>query len=102
MSMGWGSGGGEPEPSVPSMVTFVIPATDDSLTIAPIVMTANNATHYKITESATPPLPGDAGWSVTPLTEYLVVGEGSHTLYGWAKNASGVSISLNDTCVVTL
>jgi hypothetical protein len=46
-------------------------------------------TGYKITTTATPPLPGDAGWTSTAPATYTVGSDGTYTLYPWVKNASG-------------
>ncbi len=46
-------------------------------------------TGYIITESATPPAAGAAGWSGTVPTTYMVGSDGVYTLYPWAKDAAG-------------
>jgi hypothetical protein len=46
-------------------------------------------TGYTITESATPPAAGAAGWSTSAPTTYTVGSDGSYTLYPWAKDATG-------------
>jgi hypothetical protein len=44
---------------------------------------------YLITESATPPAAGAAGWTASAPTTYAVAGDGTYTLYPWAKDAAG-------------
>ena len=86
-------------------VTFSIPATSTSLTVAVTLSATDDTgvTGYFLTESATPPLAGDAGWSATAPTEYTFADAGSHTLYAWAKDAAGnVSAGVSDTVEITL
>ncbi|HAT75165.1 MAG TPA: filamentous hemagglutinin, partial [Candidatus Moranbacteria bacterium] len=46
-------------------------------------------TGYKLTESATAPEAGAAGWTETAPTSYTFTNEGSNTLYAWVKDAAG-------------
>jgi uncharacterized protein YjiK len=93
--------------AVPPVVTaFDLPETSDSLTVSILTFTATDdtgVTGYLATESATAPASGDLGWTSTAPTSYTFSGEGTQTLYGWAKDAAGnVSGSLSDTVVITL
>lgn len=98
------SGGGDTTP--PTVTAFDIPATATSLTVSVSSFTATDdtgVTGYKLTESASAPSAGDAGWSASAPTTYTFLTEGSKTLYAWAKDAAGnVSTSLNDTITITL
>lgn len=90
--------------TAPVVTAFAVPATSTSWTIPVTTFTATDAigvTGYKITESATAPLPGDAGWTVSAPATYVVASDGATTLYAWAKDAAGnVSTSLSDTITV--
>ena len=92
---------------IPPVVTaFEIPATSDSLTIPITTFTATDnvaVTKYKITESTTPPLPGDLWWNAPPPATFTVAKTGNVTLYAWAKDAAGnVSNSLSDSVNISL
>lgn len=63
--------------------TLAVPIT--SLTATDDVGVAG----YLITESATVPAAGAAGWTVSAPTSFTVTGVGSKTLYPWAKDAAG-------------
>ena len=63
--------------------TLAVPIT--SLTATDDVGVAG----YLITESATVPAAGDAGWTSGAPTSFTVSGVGSKTLYPWAKDAAG-------------
>jgi ribulose-5-phosphate 4-epimerase/fuculose-1-phosphate aldolase len=76
----------------PAVSAFTIPATSNSLTVSVTTFTATDnigVTGYLITESSTPPLPGDAGWTTVKPASYIAAAVGSHTLYPWAKDAAG-------------
>jgi len=91
--------------TAPTITFFNVPSTSSSLTVAVITEAMDNVavTGYKLTESATSPLAGDAGWSATAPTEYTFASAGSKTLYAWAKDAAGnVSTGVGDTVVITL
>jgi hypothetical protein len=92
--------------TAPSVTAFVIPATASSLTVDINTFTATDVigvTGYKLTESETAPLSGDAGWTGSAPTTYTFSSAGAKTLYAWAKDAAGnVSGSLNDSVTITL
>ncbi len=46
-------------------------------------------TGWKITLSATKPLPGDAGWQPTIPTDFMLSAPGNYTLYAWARDLAG-------------
>ncbi|HAI74493.1 MAG TPA: hypothetical protein DCS28_00445 [Candidatus Moranbacteria bacterium] len=99
--------GGEVGDSTPPIITaFTIPSTSTSLTVSISSFTATDdtaVTGYKLTESATAPEAGAAGWTETAPTSHIFTTEGSNTLYAWAKDAAGnVSTSLNDSVTITL
>src|SRR5574343_224551 len=98
--------GAESDTTAPIVTAFTIPSTASSLTVDITTFTATDAvgvTGYKLTESATAPGAGDAGWTGTAPTYYTFATAGSKTLYAWAKDAAGnVSTSLNDSVTITL
>lgn len=95
-----------PDATKPVVTTFTIPATSSSLVVPVSSFTASDnkaVTGFKITESATAPNAGDAGWNTDTPTSYTFASEGSKTLYAWAKDAAGnISDSLNDSVVVAV
>lgn len=89
--------------TAPTVTTFTV-GTPSGSTVPITSFTATDAvgvTGYLITESATPPAPGAAGWSGTAPTSYTAVGTGSLTLYAWAKDAAG-NVSAAATAAVTI
>jgi len=90
----------------PTVTAFTIPGTSASLTVPITTFTATDnvlVTGYLLTESATAPAAGAAGWTAAPPANYIFATEGSKTLYAWAKDAAGnVSTSLSATVVITL
>ena len=91
---------------IPPVVTaFVLPATSTSLTVAVGSFTATDnfeVTGYLITESATAPDPGDAGWSGSAPGSFTFGGYGTRTAYAWVKDAAGnVSASSNAIVLIT-
>ena len=54
-----------------------------------VVSNVGGVTGYKITNTATPPLAGDAGWTSTAPAAYPVGSNGTYTLYPWARNIMG-------------
>ena len=102
-------------------VTFSMPATSNSLTVALTVSATDNvaADGFLLTENNVAPLAdfsnvttdGAGGtaksamlaWSATPPTEYVFTAEGSKTLYAWAKDAAGnVSDPVSDSVTITI
>lgn len=52
---------------------------------------ANGVTGWRLSESATAPAPGAAGWLTTRPTSYTLVsaGDGAKAIYAWGKDAAG-------------
>jgi len=76
----------------PSVDSFAATSPSNSVNIPITDFSASDdtaVTGYLITESATPPAAGDAGWSGTAPATYTVIGEGTYDLYPWAKDAAG-------------
>jgi hypothetical protein len=94
----------EAQAAAPEVKSFTIPASHRSLTIPIIRFTATDdvaITGYMITERATPPSAGAAGWTGAPPMQYTFRSEGSKALYAWVKDAGGiVSASLSANTVV--
>jgi len=90
----------------PAVTYFTIPATSTTLTVPITSLLATDdvaVTGYKLTESATPPLAGDSGWSATAPETHTFAEAGIKTLWAWAKDAAGnVSAGVSDTVVITL
>jgi type II secretory pathway pseudopilin PulG len=90
-----------PDITAPVVDTFTTVATSSSLTITITAFTASDTigvTGYLLTESATSPLVGDAGWTGSAPTSYIFTTEGNKTLYSWVKDAAGnISDSASDT-----
>jgi len=98
---------------LPVVSSFVIPSSASALTFSIISFIAEDyvgVTGYKITETSTPPNPGDAGWTGSAPTTYTAAGFGTKTLYAWAKDgnnnvSSGLvsrTIVLSDTGIPTV
>ncbi len=92
--------------SIPPVVSaFTLPATATSLAVTVTLLTATDnvaVTGYLLTETATKPLPSDAGWSFPAPQTYQFGSSGSKILYAWAKDASGnVSASVSATVTIT-
>jgi|GEM_PF-2458702 len=85
----------------PVVDTFTIPATANSLTVPVTLLTAHDnigVTGYRLTESATLPEAGDAGWTASAPSTYTFASAGNKILYAWVKDsAENVSNSLSDS-----
>jgi hypothetical protein len=92
--------------TVPVVTDFTIPATGSSLAVPVNSFAATDAvgvTGYLITESATAPLTGNAGWSATAPATYNASSAAVTTLYGWAKDTVGnVSLALSADIAITI
>ncbi|TLM65616.1 MAG: hypothetical protein FDZ69_09265 [Deltaproteobacteria bacterium] len=76
----------------PVVTDFTMPATSTSLTVPITQFLATDGigvTGYKVTTSATAPLPGDAGWTAGAPASYVVAASATYTFYPWAKDALG-------------
>jgi hypothetical protein len=89
--------------SVPMITSFVATSPSTSLNIPITSFNASDnvlVTGYKITQSATPPSAGAAGWTASAPTTYTVSADGSYTLYAWAKDQDGnVSVGFTPASV---
>ncbi len=78
--------------TAPSISAFTVTSPTTRLILSvPVFRATDNfgVTGYKITGTATKPLPTATGWSATAPTTYTVTKEGSYTLYPWTKDALG-------------
>jgi CSLREA domain-containing protein len=78
--------------TAPSVTSFTVTSPSSHLNIPITAFAASDAvgvSGYLITESATPPSAGAAGWTASAPTSYSVPGDGTYTLYPWAKDAAG-------------
>lgn len=76
----------------PSVTGFTVNSLTSNLNIPISSLTASDdatVAAYLITETATPPAPNDSGWTGSAPTAYTVGGEGTYSLYPWAKDAAG-------------
>jgi parallel beta-helix repeat protein len=92
--------------SVPTVTSFVIPATANSLIVAISSFTATDdtaVTGYLVNESSSVPSVSDPDWETTATTTYTFATPGSKTLYAWAKDAVGnISASANDGVTIDM
>ena len=78
--------------TAPTVTSFTASSPSTSLSIPITAFTASDivgVTGYKITELATPPAAGAAGWTAPAPSSSTVSSDGSYTLYPWAKDAAG-------------
>jgi hypothetical protein len=94
------------DPTPPTVTAFAVPATAASLTVPISTLTATDnvaVSGYLVTETATKPAAGVAGWSSAKPADYTCASAGAKTLYGWAKDAAGnVSTSRSAGITITL
>lgn len=93
---GGGTGDGGPvvvpDTAAPVVTAFTMPATAASLSVSISAFTANDnvaVTGYMITQSATPPVAADVGWTATAPVTVTAAADGSQTFFPWAKDAAG-------------
>jgi hypothetical protein len=101
-----------PDTAAPVLGSFTMPASATSLTVPVTALSATDnvgVTGYLVTESASAPAAGAAGWSATAPASFTFAGLGSRTAYGWAKDAAGnisaaraASVNLSDASAPTL
>ena len=94
----------QPDVTVPVITEFNIPPTYSSLTLPINSFTAIDnigITGYLLTETATAPLAGDAGWSGSAPESYTFADEGTKNLYAWVKDDAG-NVSESKTAQVTI
>jgi hypothetical protein len=91
------------DPLPPTVTAFTIPATSDTLSVSITTFTVGGApTAYLLTETADTPSVDDPQWSASPPSSYHFLSTGNKTLYAWAKNAVGISTSLNDSVTINI
>jgi len=92
--------------SRPTISSFVIPATAESLNVTGITFEATDnigVTAYLLTETSATPSLGASGWNASAPTAYLFSSDGSKNLYAWVRDAVGnISVSSTDNVVITL
>jgi hypothetical protein len=86
--------------AAPTVTAFTVPTPQGSATVSITTFTASDnigVTGYLITESATTPSVSDPNWTgIAPASYTVSSGDGSYTLYAWAKDAVGnISTSLS-------
>jgi hypothetical protein len=77
---------------IPKVTGFTVPTSSNSLTVS-VSMTAAElfgVAGYMVTESATAPAAGAAGWSPSAPTSYTFSSGGVKNLYAWAKGSTGL------------
>ncbi len=87
----------------PAITSFSVPSSATSLTVDVLSYTATDdiaVTGYMVTETSTPPLADETGWTVQVPASYKFPEAGTYTLYAWAKDAAGnvsepASVSVN-------
>ena len=78
--------------TVPVIAKFTVSAPSKSLTVSVTAFSAADnvaVTGYLLSESATPPLASNSGWSATAPASYTFSTAGSKTLYAWTRDAAG-------------
>lgn len=88
----------------PVVTGFTLPAIYLTLVVPVTSISASDnvlVSGYLVSESATPPLPSDSGWSVSPPVSYTFAAAGDKTLYAWAKDAAG-NVSAGLSAQVTI
>ena len=78
--------------TVPVISKFTVLPASKSLTVSVTAFTASDnvaVTGYLLTETSTPPLASNSGWSATAPASYTFSTAGSKTLYAWTKDAAG-------------
>ena len=109
-SGGGSSGGGSGihfingDSSAPSVTTFSMPATANSMTVDVTAFTGSDnvgVAGYMITTTSFAPSPTDSGWSATPPTSFTFAAVGTQTVYAWTKDSSG-NVSPGTSATVTL
>jgi hypothetical protein len=107
---GNGTGDGGPvvvtDTTAPAVAAFTMPETATSLSVSISAFTATDnvaVNGYMITQSATPPVAGDVGWTATVPTSVTAAAAGPQTFYPWAKDAaSNVSAVFGTPATVTI
>ena len=92
--------------TAPVVSAFSLAGTATSLTVPLTSFSVSDnvgVAGFMITESATAPVPTDAGWRTMPPASFTFSSSGSRTAYAWAKDAAGnVSVGKSATVIITL
>jgi len=95
-----------PDTTSPAVSTFSLPATATATTVAITAFTATDntsVTGYLVTESASAPAVGAAGWTATAPTSFTFSAAGAKTAYAWARDAAGnISGGMSSAVTITL
>lgn len=85
------SGGDSVKPTVDSFTAAAVVNSNVNIPVTSFTASDDTGvTGFMITESATPPAAGAAGWTgIAPTTYTSAAGDGTKTLYPWAKDAAG-------------
>ncbi|MGB9081709.1 MAG: Ig-like domain-containing protein [Desulfuromonadaceae bacterium] len=91
--------------TAPTVSAFTMPSTATSLTVAISSFTASDnvgVTGYLVTESASAPSAGAAGWISSAPATFTFSAAGSKIAYAWAKDAAGnVSVARSSSVSIT-
>jgi hypothetical protein len=96
---------GTADTTAPTVTAFTMPATATSLSVSISAFTATDnvaVTGYMITQSATPPVAGDVGWTATAPATVTAAAAGSQTFFPWAKDAAGNVSAVGTPATVTI
>ena len=91
--------------TAPAVTAFTLPASATSLTVSVSAFTATDnvaVTGYMVTQSATPPVAGDVGWTTTAPAAVTAAAAGSQTFFSWAKDAAGNVSAAGTPTTVTI
>ncbi len=94
-----------PDTTAPAVTAFTMPASAASLSVSISVFTATDnvaVTGYMITQSATPPVAGEVGWTATAPANVTAAAAGSQTFFPWAKDAAGNVSAVGTPATVTI
>jgi sugar lactone lactonase YvrE len=80
--------------TTPTVTAVTAPPAVNSLSIAVTITAGDNpggsgVAAYLATDSSTPPSATASGWSAANPFTYTATGDGSYSLYGWAKDGAG-------------
>jgi hypothetical protein len=88
----------------PSIVSFILPETSESLTVPIIAFTASNVSGiagFYLSEGSFPPAFDDPAWMPEAPGAFVFVSGGSKIIYAWVKDAAGdISAISSDSVVV--
>jgi hypothetical protein len=91
--------------TAPAVTAFTMPASAASLIVSVSTFTATDnvaVTGYMVTQSATPPGAGAAGWTATATATVTAAAAGSQNFFPWAKDAAGNVSAVGTPATVTI